>query len=178
MVERPLFSPAERRILVALVRHRIPFMVVGLSAAVLHGAPVVTQDIDLWFKDLSDPRLMRALLSVGAGYAPPFGYNGPMFVGQGAELMDLVTHMSGLDSFAQEVKRARKIRLDDCFIKVLPLERILVSKKAANRAKDRLVIPVLENVLRTLQARSGAPAPVRKPKRAVARQRMKSDGCD
>ena len=32
-------------------------------------------------------------------------------------------------------------------LKVLSLRRILVSKRAANRAKDRLVIPVLEDAL-------------------------------
>jgi hypothetical protein len=36
-------------------------------------------------------------------------------------------------------------------LKVLPLERILVSKQAANRPKDQRVIPVLQNTLRTLQ---------------------------
>ncbi|MGB7747091.1 MAG: hypothetical protein WBN75_07380 [Verrucomicrobiia bacterium] len=39
-------------------------MVVGLSAAALQGAPVVTEDIDLWFDNLSDPKLMQALVKV------------------------------------------------------------------------------------------------------------------
>ena len=55
MAERPLFSAAERRVLESLLRHRVRFMLVGLSAAVLQGAPVVTQDIDLWFENLNDP---------------------------------------------------------------------------------------------------------------------------
>ncbi len=47
MDERPLFSSAERRVLESLLRHEVSFMVVGLSGAVLQGAPVVTQEIDL-----------------------------------------------------------------------------------------------------------------------------------
>ncbi|MBI4324951.1 MAG: hypothetical protein HY674_06770 [Chloroflexi bacterium] len=47
----------ELRFLRALLRRKVRFMVVGLSAAALQGAPVVTQDVDLWFKDLSDPRI-------------------------------------------------------------------------------------------------------------------------
>ena len=32
-------------------------------------------------------------------------------------------------------------------LKILPLERILASKRAAKRAKDRIVIPVLEDAM-------------------------------
>jgi hypothetical protein len=38
-------------------------------------------------------------------------------------------------------------------LKVLPLERILASKQAANRPKDQRVMPVLQNTLLTLQGR-------------------------
>jgi hypothetical protein len=164
VVERPLFSPAERRVLEALARHRIPFMVVGLSAAVLHGAPVVTQDIDLWFKDLSDPKLSTALRTVGAGYVPPFEMRTPQLVGEGTELFDLVTHMHGLGTFRQEIGHALDYPLETEVIKVLSLERILASKRAANRPKDRLVIPVLENTLRTLQTRAMTQLPKTKKK--------------
>jgi hypothetical protein len=40
--------------------------VVGWSAAALQGAPVVTQDVDLWFEDLNDPRIGEALRDVDA----------------------------------------------------------------------------------------------------------------
>ena len=39
-------------------------------------------------------------------------------------------------------------------LKVLPLDRILASKQAANRPKDQLVIPVLQNALRTLELKA------------------------
>src|SRR5436305_1165777 len=50
-------------------------MVVGLSAAALQGAPVVTEDVDLWFENLNDPCFNRALKAVGAAYVPPFALN-------------------------------------------------------------------------------------------------------
>jgi hypothetical protein len=40
-------SESELRLLASLLRHRIRFLVVGLSATALQGAPVVTEDIDL-----------------------------------------------------------------------------------------------------------------------------------
>ena len=133
------------------MRHKIRFMVVGLSAAALQGAPVVTEDVDLWFDNWGDPKIMRALIKVGAAYIPPFGYNPPMLGGKGSEPFDIAIRMSGLGEFSEEWKSAIKIKVGRVTLKVLPLERILVSKQAANRPKDRRVIPVLQNTLRTLQ---------------------------
>jgi Ser/Thr protein kinase RdoA (MazF antagonist) len=146
-------SEAELQLLETLIRHKIRFMVVGLSAAALQGAPVVTEDIDLWFDNLSDPKLMQALVKVGAAYIPPFGYNPPMLGGAGSDPFDLVVRMDGLGEFADEWKHALEIKIGKLKLKVLPLERILASKQAANRPKDQRVIPVLQNSLRTLQAR-------------------------
>ena len=66
MAEVLPLSEGELRLLESLLRHRVRFMVVGLSAAALQGAPVVTKDIDLWFENLGDPELIRALQEVGA----------------------------------------------------------------------------------------------------------------
>jgi len=141
------FAAPEIRLLTALLRARVRFMVVGLSAATLQGAPVVTQDVDLWFEKLEDPKIPRALQRVGAAYVPPSIHNPPMFAGDGAGLFDIVLRMDGLGSFATEVKHCVHVRLRGYRLKVLSLERILVSKLAANRPKDRLTIPVLRDAL-------------------------------
>jgi hypothetical protein len=158
-------SESELRLLESLLRHKIRFLVVGLSAAALQGAPVVTEDVDLWFDNLSDPKLMQALVKVGAAYVPPFGYNPPMLAGVGSEPFDVVIHMSGLGKFAGEWKRAVKIKVGGLWLKVLPLERILASKEAANRPKDQRVIPVLQNSLRTLQTKTKRRTKKSKPKK-------------
>ena len=74
-----------------------------------------------------------------------------MFVGAGAELFDIVLRMDGLGTFADELKNCVGISLGRQKLKVLSLERILVSKIAANRAKDRLTIPVLRDALAATQ---------------------------
>lgn len=154
MAEVLPLSETELRLLESLLRHRIRFMVVGLSAAALQGAPVVTEDVDLWFENLNDPKLIPALVEVGAAYISPFGHNPPMLGGAGSEPFDIALRMNGLDEFADEWKRAIKIKVGGLWLKILPLERILASKQAANRPKDRLVIPVLKNTLRTLQMKT------------------------
>ena len=166
MAEVLPLSETELRLLGSLLRHKVRFLVVGLSAAALQGAPVVTEDIDLWFEDLSDPRLLQALVKVGAAYIPPLGYNPPMLGGPGSEPFDIALRMNGVDTFAVEWKRALEIEVGRLKLKVLPLERILASKLAANRPKDRLVIPVLQNTLRTLQVKSNRKTKAKWPKGA------------
>ena len=111
MAEVLPLSETELRLLESLLRHKVRFMVVGLSAAALQGAPVVTEDVDLWFENLSDPKLMQALVKVGAAYIPPFGYNPPMLGGPGSEPFDIALRMNGLDDFAVEWKRAVEIKI-------------------------------------------------------------------
>ena len=108
MAEALPLSESELQLLESLVRHRIRFMVVGLSAAALQGAPVVTEDVDLWFEDLNDPKLIPALNKVGAAYVPPFGHNPPMLAGPHSEPFDVVIRMDGLGCFGDEFKHARE----------------------------------------------------------------------
>jgi hypothetical protein len=151
-VAAPPLSEPELQFLRALERTNVRFMVVGLSAAALQGAPVVTQDVDLWFEDLSDPAILEAAREVGAAYVPPTASTPPMFAGGGIELFDIVLTLDGLGTFDEEFREALEISFGGDRINILPLERILVSKRAANRAKDRLVIPVLEDVLKVNKA--------------------------
>ncbi len=157
MAAPPTFSESELRLLRALLRKKVRFMVVGLSAAALQGAPVVTQDVDLWFEDLADPAISNALREIGAAYVPPFDLNPPMLAGAGAELFDIVLRMDGLMEFAEETANCVELPVGRYRLKVLSLERILASKKAADRPKDRLVIPVLEDIVATTRlAKSGS----------------------
>jgi len=127
-------------------------MIVGLSAATMQGAPVVTQDVDLWFKNLGDQKMSAALQEAGAAYVPPSTNNPPMLAGTGAELFDIVLRMDGLGTFSEEIKNCIEVPLDRLKLKVLRLDRILASKIAANRPKDKLTIPVLRDALAATQS--------------------------
>ncbi|MBI3882468.1 MAG: hypothetical protein HY301_20710 [Verrucomicrobia bacterium] len=162
------FAESEIRLLTALLRARVRFMVVGLSAATMQGAPVVTQDVDLWFERLGDPKISRALQTVGAAYVPPSILNPPMLAGDGAELFDIVLTLHGLGEFRDELRHCVDVPLGHHTLKVLSLERILASKQAANRAKDRLTIPVLRDALAATQS---AKARRRRPKARKSRSK-------
>jgi len=146
-----LFGDRELMFLRALVDEGVDFMLVGLSAAALQGAPVVTQDVDVWFEDLADPGLGKALARVGGTYVPPDGTRPPMLVGEAVRLFDIVVHMHGLQEFSQERRSAVMVDMGSVEVPVLPLDRIVVSKEATGREKDRLAVPVLRDVLATLE---------------------------
>lgn len=156
MPEPLIFTESEQAFLQELSRLKVSFMIVGLAAAALQGAPAVTQDIDLWFKDIGDERIREALRRVGGIYVPPTSATPPLFAGRNVALFDIVLRMDGLRSFDQELRGTKLIRIGKARVRVLSLARIIASKKSANREKDRLVLPVLEDALATLTlARSG-----------------------
>jgi hypothetical protein len=153
-VAAPLpFTDKEEAFLRALVEEDVRFLIVGLAAAALQGAPAVTQDIDLWIDDLSSPSFRRALEKLDVVYVAPSMQNPPLLVGDGAELFDLVVHMHGLDPFDSEAERAVMVTLGSVDVAVLPLDRIIASKRATDRPKDRAILPVLEDALRVLNYR-------------------------
>jgi hypothetical protein len=131
-------------------------MIVGLTAATLQGVPVVTQDIDLWFENLAAPGLRAALKTVGGFYISPTALTPPRIGGEAVKMFDLVIHMDGLRSFAEEFRTASSITVRGLRLPVLPLERIIASKRAANRPKDKLTLSVLEDAARTARIKSRA----------------------
>lgn len=145
------FSELETKFLEALLRNKVEFMIVGLSAAAIQGAPVVTQDVDLWFENLTDIHLKKALVECGVAYIPPDGNHPPMFAGGGASLFDIVVHMHGLATFQEEKQNTISLPFNNFQLLILQLERIIVSKRNLGRAKDRLVLPVLDDALATLR---------------------------
>ena len=137
--------------LAELVKADVQFMVVGASAAVLQGVPLVTQDIDLWFSQLPDPKLAKVLSKVGGIYVPPIAFNPPTFAGQSVKLFDIVLTCQGLESFEKEYEQALAIDLGTVVVPVLPLERVIHSKRTAGRTKDQAALPALETALMTIR---------------------------
>jgi hypothetical protein len=146
-VETFALNAAERRLLAALAQRGVPFILVGMGAALIEGAPVATQDIDLWFPDAADPRIPLAAADAGGFWISGFGMQPPSFGGPDLERIDVVLTVHGLDSFEEEFSRALEVVVDDLRVRVLPLERILASKLFTRRAKDLAQIPALEATL-------------------------------
>jgi hypothetical protein len=142
-----VLTPAERALLQALDALEIRYLLVGMGAALLEGAGGTTQDLDFWFGRIDASKLAEAARRAGGFYTPGFGLQPPAIGGAGLDRIDLVLTASGLESFDVEYARARDYELDGLRVRVLPLERVLASKRAARRAKDVAQIPLLEAAL-------------------------------
>jgi hypothetical protein len=141
-------TPAERVLLTALNRRGVRFLVIGLGAAVLQGAPVSTQDLDLWLEKPGDDAVRKAAADAGGFWIPAFGLQPPGIGGEGLERIDVVLTAHGLSDFDAEYSKAAQYRIDDIPVSVLPLERIIASKRSTNRPKDLAALPALEATLR------------------------------
>jgi hypothetical protein len=146
-VEDFALTPAERNLFEALHRRGVRFVLVGMGAAVIEGAPIATQDLDVWFERADDERIRLAAADAGGFWISGFGMQPPAFGGEGLDRLDVILTAHGLDPFAVEYPRALERSIDGVPVRVLPLDRVIVSKRAVGRHKDLAQLPALEATL-------------------------------
>lgn len=140
-------TPAERALFDAFNRRGVRFLLLGMSAALLEGAPVATQDLDLWFERAEDERIRQSAQDAGGFWIAGFGMQPPAFGGTGLDRIDVVLTAHGLEAFSVEYERSRTREVDGVTLRILPLERIIASKRATSRLKDLAQLPALEATL-------------------------------
>jgi hypothetical protein len=145
-VEDFALTPAERQLFVALNRRRVRYILLGMGAALLEGAPVATQDLDIWFAAIDDD-VRQAAVDAGGFWISGFGAQPPAFGGNGLDRIDVVLTAHGLDPFEQEYARSIVRDVEGAELHVLPLERIIASKRTTRRDKDLAQLPILEATL-------------------------------
>jgi hypothetical protein len=106
-------TPAERALLGALNRRGIRYLVIGLGAAVLQGAPVSTQNLALWLERPGDDAVRQTASDAGGFWIPAFGMRPPGFGGDGLERIDVVLTAHGLHDFESEYLHAPDCLIDD-----------------------------------------------------------------
>jgi hypothetical protein len=121
-----------------------------MSAAVLQGVPVVTHDVDLWI-DLPSRQYMTPV-NVALRQRAKMIRNTVVELADGL-LVNFIYDVTGLDSFAKELLKARVLDFHGCAIAVMPLESIRRSKAAVMRDKDLAHIHYIDQTLRLLRAK-------------------------
>jgi hypothetical protein len=152
---------SKRSLLALLVEAGIDFIVVGGVASLLHGAPIVTQDLDIVHsrepdneKNLLDflekqdamyrgqpaGRKLRPSLSEigGRGHLNLITKNGPL---------DLLCEIGNDEGYEELIDHTVSFTDGAFSFKVLGLEKLIEIKNKTGRAKDRLVLPLLIAVL-------------------------------
>jgi predicted nucleotidyltransferase len=141
----------------ALEVAKLEAVVIGLAAAVLQGAPVTTQDVDLLVRRTRRNQekivLLRGLLG-GLGRVEVTSQIDALV---GGEVQVDLIYDAIPPNLAFETVRSRASRMDvgGAPLLVAALEDIIRSKRAAGRAKDLAVLPLLEDTLRVRRALEG-----------------------
>lgn len=154
-----------------LAAHDVEYVLVGGLAAVLHGSPTTTTDVDILPRaDAANlARLAAALRDLEARVRSLDDSEGVAFDPHPSLLasvgmlnmttrcgdLDLTFRPAGLGDYEDVVQAAIEIDLDDLVVHVASLDDIIRSKLAADRAKDRAVLPVLEALREEIRRRAG-----------------------
>jgi hypothetical protein len=152
-----------RELLEVLDRHGVRYVLVGGLAAVLHGAPHMTTDLDIVPEDgrrnleqLSDALAeVEARIRVsGAPGGVAFDHSAD-FLGR-IRIWNLTTSLGDLDisfepsgtrGFDDLRKSAVIMSVGGVDVPVASLADVIRSKEAADRPRDRAVLPVLREML-------------------------------
>lgn len=115
-----------------------------MSGAILQGVPATTLDTDLWID--SPTRANMRLINLARSLGATMVANTVVELTDGS-LVNFVYEPGGLNSFATEYRRSPTIQWFGQAVKVLALDRIAASKRAAGRPKDIAHLPLLETVI-------------------------------
>src|SRR4051812_25267587 len=158
----PSFRP--EHIIAVLDRHSVDYVLVGGFAAVAHGAPHITNDIDITPKDSLDnlARLSTALTELDARVrgdhegretfefshdAESLRHQTVLNLTTSSGNLDITVRPSGTQGYDDLRRDAIQITVDGIRVTVASLADVIRSKEAANRPKDRAALPVLRRLL-------------------------------
>lgn len=142
----------------ALRKTRLEAIVVGNMASMLNDAPVLTQDVDLLVRDTKLNRKKLRQLAQELGGVGPERLSGltstEHIYGADIPIDILYEKMAGGLKFASVKSRARPhvVGRKGELLLVASLADIIKSKTAANRPKDRAVLPILRDTLAARRA--------------------------
>lgn len=133
------------RLLEALESEAIPYLIIGMSAAIAQGVMGSTIDIDLWI-DLP-PRSSMRVLNIARRAGATVGANTVVYL-EDARPVNFVSTVTGLGTFKSESRHAVRAEIGGRKVRVLGLRRIQRSKRAVGRDKDHLHVRLIEGFLR------------------------------
>ena len=154
------FRPEQ--LLEVLTRRRVRYVLIGGFAAVIHGSPYLTTDLDVVpdaapdnLEHLSDAltELHAKVWTESDPEGVPFDHDATSLASK--RMWNLVTDLgwldiafepSGTQGYADVARDAVHLTILGVEVDVASLADVIRSKEAAGRDKDRLVLPVLRRI--------------------------------
>jgi predicted nucleotidyltransferase len=152
-----------------LLRRGVEFLVIGGQAAVLHGSPLPTFDVDLCYRRSSQnlENLSEALRELHPSLrgAPPnlpfrldaqslaLGSNFTFNTDLGP--LDLLAWVEPFGLYESLIPRAETVKLGAVEVKIIALDDLIAIKRHINRPKDRVAAEQLEALRRLRDSPDG-----------------------
>jgi predicted nucleotidyltransferase len=144
-----------------LNRLGVEFIVIGGMAAVAHGSAYLTMDLDLCYSRRTEnlQKIAEALATFqpslrGAPPDLPFRLDAATIrAGMNFTLsttfgdLDILGEVTGLGGYAEALRFSEEVELYGMRCRVLTLEGLIKTKRAAGRPKDLMILPELEALL-------------------------------
>ena len=152
-------NPSFREILELLNNHEVEYIVVGGVAAVIQGAPITTFDLDALVRVSDDnaERLSSALEDLDARYREHSSTvrptkedilaGGHLLLLTRAGPLDVLGFIGDKNRYEDLIDRSSEVEMTVGTFRVLDLEELVRQKKDSDRAKDRVMLELLEEVL-------------------------------
>lgn len=155
------------QILETLVKHDVAFVLVGGLCAIVHGAPLVTFDVDIVHQRTEDniKRLLKALEELEAIHryhpakiTPKFSHlegTGHSLLETKAGNLDVLGSIDEGRDYDELCKFSELSTLGEYHYRLLNLTELIEVKRRAGRDKDIAALPVLQNTLKLSQSNDG-----------------------
>ncbi len=148
-----------------LTAEGVAFIVVGGAAAALHGAPLPTRDLDVVPECSADnlDRLAGALVRLDAIYREPgarqlrptraqLESRGQLLLRTSLGPLDVLLRLHGGEDYGALFPDTIRAAGAGLVVRLLDLPRLIAIKTTAGRAKDRMAVPLLLDLLRAREA--------------------------
>lgn len=151
-------TPSFREILETLNQHEVEYIVVGGVAAVIHGAPTTTFDLDTLVRlnRTNAERLIRALSDLEARFrehqkpiyptAEHILAGGHLLLITRAGPLDILGFIGENQRYEDLVDTSTEFRMSLGSLRVLDLDELIAEKKRMGRSRDRAAVELLEAV--------------------------------
>ena len=155
-----------KALLKRLLDHDVDFVLAGGLACVVHGSPLVTQDVDVcvFFDDLQIAKLREALkdldprFRMNPNFKPSF-LDHPkrsnelknIYLETSLGSLDMMTELQPIGDFQAVSRRAVTIRLYGHDCKVVSLEDLISIKEIMSRPKDKEALLHLREILKKIK---------------------------
>ncbi len=153
-------TPSFREILKVFNQHQVEYIIVGGVAAVIHGAPTTTFDLDTLVRvnQANAERLASALSQIEARFREHGEFihptiddilaGGHLLLMTRAGPLDVLGYIGEKQRYEDLLDASSEIPISDGTLRVLGLEALIAEKRRMGRSKDIAAAEMLEAVLR------------------------------